>query len=151
MADARSVTPGRSAVSRFEELSEVELETLHEVELGIERIHRAHGHLVAFHHNTGRGMNHLAAAENLLRSCDNHRLADSLREEYLPRGVVAACNSGDPTAGRWSYDILESFQDVFLNDIVAFGDEVRTNIANGLRHAFERQQEQAWKDGSEGD
>lgn len=130
---------------QFEEMSEIEREALHEVELGIERLHRAHGHLVAFHHNTGRAMNHLAEAEDLLRECDHHDLADALRDEYLPRGVVAPNDSDDVTAGRWSYEILENFQKTFMTDLVAFGETVRATVADNCRHAFERQQERDWK------
>ena len=131
MLDGESITGG-------------ELEALHEVELGIERLHRAHGHLVAFHHNVGRGMNHLAAAESHLTRSEHHELADALRDEYLPRGVIAG-DSNEPTAGRWTYDVLENFQRVFLDDIVAFGAEVHETVGDGSWHARERLQERDWK------
>jgi len=130
--------------SRPEDLSEVERETLHEVELGIERLHRAHGHLVAFHHNTGRAMDHLASAEDLLRECGYPDLADELRDEHLPRGVVADCEGDETLAGRWSYAVLEDFQDSFLDGVVAFGERVTERVAGGLRHAHERTQEREW-------
>jgi hypothetical protein len=90
-------------------------------------------------------MDHLAAAERLLREAGHGQFADRLRDEYLPRGVVPAPD-GEPTAGRWSYDVLESFQDAFLSDIVAFGDRVREGVADGRRHVAERTQERAWKE-----
>ncbi len=133
------------SVNDGESITRVELEALHEVELGIERLHRAHGHLVAFHHNVGRGMNHLAAAEPLLYRCGYPEVADALREEYLPRGVFACGDPDDPTAGRWTYDVLENFQTVFLNEIVAFGAEVHETIGDGSWHASERLQERDWK------
>lgn len=43
--------PATSEQRKGNDLTETEREALHEVELGIERMHRAHGHLVAFHHN----------------------------------------------------------------------------------------------------
>lgn len=143
--DSTSVRPTLGGVHG---VSELERTTLHEVELGVERLHRAHGHLVAFHHNTGRAMDHLAGAEGLLRECGYDALADRLRDEYLPRGVIADGDLVDPTAGRWSYDVLESYQEVFYRDVVAFGSEVHDTVANGLRHAFERQQERDWKERS---
>lgn len=130
---------------RPEDLTATERESLHQVELGIERLHRAHGHLVAFHHNTGRAMDHLASAEPLLRECDYPALADALRDEYLPRGVVEDCDPDEATAGRWSYSVLENFQEDFLDDLVAFGEEVTDRVADGLRHAHERTQEREWK------
>lgn len=127
------------------ELSEAEREALHEVELGVENLHRAHGHLVSFHHNTGRAMDHLARAERLLRESGHDDLANSLRDEYLPRGVVPPCDSEETTAGRWSYDILEKFQATFLEDVVGFGDRVHEQLADGWRHVAERRQEREWK------
>lgn len=126
-----------------DDLTERERAALHEVELGVENLHRAHGHLVSFHHSTGRAMDHLAEAEELLRECGHDSFADELRDEYLPRGVVAG--PGAEGGGRWSYDILETFQETFLDDIVAFGRRVSEDVADGLRHAAERKQEADWK------
>jgi hypothetical protein len=127
------------------ELTEREREALHEVELGVEHLHRAHGHLVSFHHSTGRAMDHLAAVEDLLRETGHDALADHLRDEHLPRGVVPPCDGDESTAGRWSYDILEKFQETFLNDLVAFGERVSERVADGRRHITERRQEAEWK------
>lgn len=127
------------------ELTDAERKALHEVELGVENLHRAHGHLVSFHHSTGRAMDHLAVAEDLLRDAGHEALANRLRDEYLPRGVVPPCDGDDATAGRWSYDILEQFQETFLDDVVGFGDSVHDRIADGQRHVTERQQEAEWK------
>jgi hypothetical protein len=127
------------------ELTEREREALHEVELGVEHLHRAHGHLVSFHHSTGRAMDHLSAAEDMLREAGHDALADRLRDEHLPRGVVPPCDGDEATAGRWSYDILEKFQETFLDDVVAFGDRVSEHVADGRRHVAERRQEAEWK------
>jgi hypothetical protein len=129
----------------YSELTEREREALHEVELGVEHLHRAHGHLVSFHHSTGRAMDHLAAAEDMLREAGHDALADRLRDEHLPRGVVPPCDDDEATAGRWSYDILEKFQETFLDDVVAFGDRVSERVADGRRHVAERRQETEWK------
>jgi hypothetical protein len=122
------------------ELTETEVAALHEVELGVENLHRAHGHLVSFHHATGRAMDHLAEAERLLREAGHDEYADALRDEHLPLGVV-----GGPDGGRWSYDVLEDFQRRFLSGVVAFGDAVHGALADGQRHVAERRQERAWR------
>jgi hypothetical protein len=126
-----------------DELTDVEREALHEVELGVEHLHRAHGHLVSFHHSTGRAMDHLAAAEELLREAGHEGPANSLRDDHLPRGVLPSC--GDDPSGRWSYDVLETFQSTLLEDVVTFGDRVHDRVADGRRHVAERRQEAAWK------
>jgi len=139
----RGTLPCTMSESSDDGLTEAEREALHEVELGVEHLHRAHGHLVSFHHSIGRAMDHLAAAEELLREAGHERLADRLRDDHLPQGVLP---SGDgSSAGRWSYDVLETFQSTLLDDVVAFGDRVRERIADGRRHVAERRQEAAWK------
>lgn len=112
------------------------VDALHRIELGLEWFHRAHGHLVAFHHNTGHAMDHFAAAEELLREQGETELADALRDEFLPCGVL-----GD----RWSYDVLETFQDGLLDDADAFEERARHRLTDGNRHVAERRQERDWK------
>jgi hypothetical protein len=121
--------------------SDAELAAIHEVELGVERLRRAHGNLVAFHHDTGRAMDHLAEAERLLRECGHADLADDLATDLLARGVV---DGADP-AGRWSYDVLESFETTVMTDAVDFGDRAVETVTGGLRHARERRQERRRK------
>lgn len=145
MSTEGRIATGHLSVPELEMLTQSERDALHEVDLGIERLHRAHGHLVAFHHNTGRGMNHLATAEAGLRAAGHPDLADTLRDDFLPRGVARANDSDDPIDGTWSYAILEGFQATFLDDILAFGETVHAQVANGVRHLNERKQEQEWK------
>src|SRR6056297_2223119 len=114
------------------DLSDAEVDALHEVELGVEWLHRAHGHLVQFHHATGHAMDHLADAEEGLREAGYDGLADRLRDDLLPRGAV-----GD----RWTYDLLETFQDGPLADCESFGADARESVADGERHVAERRQE----------
>jgi len=119
------------------DLSEAECEALHSVELGVEWLHRAHGDLVEFHHKTGHAMDHLADAEAQLRACGHTDLADALRDECLPRGVI--------DEDRWSYDVLESYQEGFLAALTAFEERARGAVADGQRHVAERRQEREWK------
>jgi hypothetical protein len=123
------------------ELTDTEVEALHEVELGVEWLHRAHGKLLAFHHSTGHAMEHLAAAETLLRESGHDDIADDVRDRHLPRGVV----DGD----RWSYDVVESFQYGFMDDVTVFAERTRREVADGRSHVAERRQEREWKARSE--
>ncbi|WIV65841.1 hypothetical protein [Natrialbaceae archaeon AArc-T1-2] len=123
-----------------EQLTEAELEALHEVELGLEWLQRAQGSLIEFHHATGHGMDHLYCAESLLREGGHDELANAIRDELLPHGVV----DGD----RWSYDVLEDFQGTLLAEAVSLERRVRRELADGRRHVAERRQERAWKDQS---
>lgn len=122
------------------DLTEDEIAALHEVELGVEWLHRAHGHLVQFHHATGHAMDHLADAEPLLGASGHDALADRLRTKLLPHGVL------DDT---WSYGVLEAFQAGCLSEVTSFEVETRESIADGARHVAERRQEREWKERAE--
>lgn len=68
-------------------------------------------------HATGHGMDHLAAAEDLLREAGWTDLADEIRDRHLPRGVT--------DTDRWSYAVLEGFQDGVLADVERFEGRAR--------------------------
>lgn len=121
------------------DLTDREVAALHQVELGVEWFHRAHGHLVQFHHAVGHAMDHLADAETELRASGYDGLADDLRDDLLPRGVV-----GD----TWSYGVLEAYQDGPLADATDFESETRESVAGGRRHVAERRQEREWNERS---
>jgi hypothetical protein len=125
-----SDTPG-------EDLTDAEIAALHEVELGVEWLRRAHGKLVEFHHNTGHAMEHLAEAESLLRETGHDDLADEIRDQHLPRGVV--------DEDRWSYDVLESFEADFMTAVADLEEQTRRDLSDGHRHVAERRQEREWK------
>lgn len=127
-----------STVDVGDDLTDAEREALHEVELGLEWLQRAQGHLIEFHHATGHGMDHLDRAESMLRESGHVALADDLETTVLPHGVV----DGD----RWSYDVLESFQDTIHTEIRRFEKQVRQELADGTRHVRERRQERRWKE-----
>lgn len=119
------------------DLSDDELTALHELQLGVEGVHRAYGHLLAFHHAIGRSMDHFAAAETRLRMDDHAAHADAIRDEYLPAGVVD---------DRWSYEVVEAFESGFLTDITGFEKNVRADLAGGQTHVAERIQQQTWRE-----
>lgn len=123
-----------------DELSRNERTAMHEVEVGVEWLLRAQGRLLAFHHAIGHGMDHLDVAESRLRAEGHTTLADHLRDEILPRGVT-----GDD---RWSYNVVEEFQQSFLNPVTDFEEASREVVTDGKRHVEERVQERAWRERS---
>jgi len=119
-----------------QELGEGELAALHEAELGVEWLRRAHGSLVEVHHATGHAMDHLHEAESTLRANGHTALADQLRDELLPSGAIE---------DRWTYDLLETFESGILDDVTDYERRVREELADGQRHLTERRQEREWK------
>ncbi len=118
-------------------LSTAERTAVHEVELGIEWLRRAHGNLIQFHHAVGHAMDHLNAAEPQLREIGETALANELRDHHLPQGV-----DGD----RWSYELLETFERGLLAEITRYEESVREEVTDGQRHVAERLQETTWKE-----
>lgn len=123
------------------ELTETELTAIHRVELGLEWLHRAHGALVAFHHKTGHAMDHLATAEELFRESGHNELADRLRDDLLPRGVVPR----EEGPGQWTYELLEAFEEDLYADARTFEAAARRAVTDGQRHAAERRQQAEWR------
>ena len=127
----------------LEDLSDEEIAALHELTLAVEWFRRGHGHLLAFHHAVGRGMNFMADAEEFFRAAGHGDVADDIRDDHLPRGVI----DGD----RWSYDVVESFDESFMSPIDRFEAAVREEIAGGVQHIQERRLERRYKERRGGD
>ncbi|MDG5820883.1 hypothetical protein [Natronococcus sp. A-GB7] len=114
------------------ELSETEEAALHELQLGIEYVHRAYGNLLEFHHELGHAMDRIGDAEEELREAGHEEWADRLRDDHLPAGAIS---------DRWTYELVEEFSDGFLEDADAFEEEVREELADGVGHVTERRQQ----------
>ncbi|WP_256685907.1 hypothetical protein [Halococcus qingdaonensis] len=121
---------------------EDERAALHDLQLGIEHLHRSYGHLLAFHHAVGRGMNRFDDARETLRASGHDEHADALRDDLLPAGVVD---------GQWTYELVEAFVDEFLGPVDEFEADVREELADGRRHVTEDRQRRAWRERSEKD
>lgn len=117
-------------------LEAAEREALHELRLGIEHVNRGYGHLLAFHHQVGRGMNRFAQARDLLREAGHDGFADRLRDDLLPAGVVD---------DMWSYELVEAFEEGFLTETTTFERGVRSALVEGEDHVTEREQQHRWR------
>jgi hypothetical protein len=119
------------------DLTDTERAALHELQLGVEHIHRAYGRLLGFHHSIGRGMDHLDDAQQLLRDAGHDDYANALRDHHLPAGAIE---------DRWSYELVEAYRDGLLAAIDGFDDTVRDDLADGHSHVTERRQRRRWRD-----
>jgi len=114
------------------DLSAAEKQALHDIQLATEHIYQGFGHLLEFHHKTGRAMDKLAGAEETLREAGHERFADELRQKHLPSGAVD---------DMWTYEVVETFRHGFLSDITAFDERIREAIADGEHHITESEQQ----------
>lgn len=122
------------------DVTETERQALHECQLAMECVYRAYGELLGFHHHLGRGMDRFNDAEELLRASGHEEFADDLRDRYLPDGIVD---------GKWSYEVVGAFRRDFLRDITEFEGDVREELADGLDHVSEREQQREWRERAE--
>jgi len=119
------------------DLTDRERAALHDLQLGVEHVYRAYGHLLAFHHEVGRGMDEFDRARERLRDAGHDAIADRFRDEVLPAGVVDGC---------WSYEVVEAFEAGLLSDGTSAAREARERIADGVEHVSERDQQRRWRE-----
>lgn len=123
-------------MGKKDNLTEKEKEALHELQLGKENIRKAYGQLLEFHHNIGRGMNHIKQAADLFREAGRDEQAEKV-------GSVVPMNIMEDF---WSWKLTDRFEDGLLKDVLDVDSEVRENLANGERHINEKQMEKERKE-----
>lgn len=123
------------------DLTEAERDGLHELQLGLESIYRGYGALLDCHHHVGSGLDHFATAEELLREEGYTEIADRLRDDLLPAGVID---------DRWTYELVDEFREGFLATVTAFERDVREELAGGVTHVAERRQQANWRQRASG-
>ncbi|MGL4178037.1 MAG: hypothetical protein ACRCSN_18415 [Dermatophilaceae bacterium] len=108
--------------------SDSTVEAVGKVSEALEAVEHARGHLYAFHRLMGRADLTLGEAVGLLRDAGHPAAADRLDTEVVGRNVLA---------GRWTFQIMEEFDDGYY---AAFRDHerlVREELMAGRRHVFE--------------
>jgi hypothetical protein len=95
---------------------------------GFERLERARGHLYAFHQLLGRADFLFGDAADELDAAGHHELAERLRTEVVGRNVID---------GRWTFQLVEEFDDVYYRAVADAEREVRDRLLGGRRHVFE--------------
>ena len=112
-----------------DDLTEDERAALQQVERGLESVHRAHGSLVAFHHQIGRAMEHFDEAESRLGD-EHEEIAERLRDDVLPAGVT--------DDGKLTYELVAEFEDGLLSTVESISDATLSELADGTRYPIER-------------
>jgi hypothetical protein len=94
----------------------------------LETTERARGHLYSFHQLTGSADLQLGEACDLLREAGHPELAERIERELLGRNVIE---------GRWTFQILEEYDDGYWSVFRGFEKEVRDTVMDGERHVHE--------------
>lgn len=109
-------------------VSDAEVEAAGKVSEAIEWVERARGRLYDFHQLSGHADLLLGDAAELLQQAGRPELAERLRRELIGRNVIH---------GRWTFQIVEEYDDTYWAPLRAFGTAVERQLTGGARHVFE--------------
>ncbi|WP_039802540.1 hypothetical protein [Nocardia araoensis] len=100
----------------------------------LEIVERARGHLYAFHQLTGGADLALDIAVELFRAAGHAHIADRIAAELIGRNVLA---------GRWTFQIVEEYDDGYYNLFRDIERAARDELLGGRRHIYEAEMKEA--------
>lgn len=122
-------TPGPDAThQRPEGVSDLTVEALGKLSEALEVVENARGLLYNFHRLTGTADLNLSEAEKLFRKAGHTEIADRLVSDIIGRNVIE---------GRWTFQIVEDYDDNYYSEFKSFEKEARDTLVEGKRHLFE--------------
>ena len=113
---------------RADGISDETVEAVGKVSEALEYVERARGHLYSFHQLMGHADLLLGEACDGLRAAGHPEVADRLETDLVGRNVLY---------GRWTFQVVEEFDDVYWSVFRDHERSVRDALADGARHVFE--------------
>lgn len=114
-------------------VDEATVEALGKLGEALETVERARGHLYSFHQLTGTADLALGEAVELLREAGHGEVADRVASELVGRNVLA---------GRWTFQVVEDYDDGYWSPFRELERDVRDRIGGGVRHLYEARMKQ---------
>ncbi|MEU5842508.1 hypothetical protein [Rhodococcus sp. NPDC047139] len=124
----------RTAHIRPDGVSDATVEAMGKLSEAFEIVERARGHLYAFHQLMGRADLYAGDAEDLLREAGHPDIAERLATGIVGRNIVE---------GRWTFQLVEEFDDGYWSDFRNFEKQVRDELVGGRRHLFEAEMKES--------
>ncbi len=115
-------------------VDELTVEAVGRFSEGFERLIRARGALYEFHQQMGRCDALIGEAVDLLREAGHDDLAGDLETSLVGRNAIP---------DRWTFQIVEAFDDTYYDVAAAFARRVRDTLSDGHRHVHEAQMKAA--------
>ncbi|MEW5809928.1 MAG: hypothetical protein AB1925_10765 [Actinomycetota bacterium] len=108
--------------------SDATVDAVGKVTEALEWVERARGHLYSFHQLMGRADLLLGEACDALREAGHDAVAERLENDVVGRNVLE---------GRWTFQIIEEFEDTYWDVIRDHERRVREELVGGQRHLHE--------------
>jgi hypothetical protein len=96
----------------------------------LEWLERARGRLYDFHQLTGKADMSLDEAVQAFRDAGRPEVADRIEQQIIGRDVAA---------GRWTFQLVESYEDDYYRPFADLERWARDTYADGKRHLYESQ------------
>ncbi|MEU8182567.1 hypothetical protein AB0B85_12410 [Micromonospora sp. NPDC049044] len=128
MANQRQSPAVNGAHSRPSDVDDKTVEALGKLSEALETIHRVRGHLYSAHQLVGGADLTLDQVVKLLREAGHDETADRVEQELLGRNVLP---------GRWTFQIVEEFDDGYYAAFQEIERDAREKLAGGRRHIYE--------------
>lgn len=123
-----SSLPGDDPHRRPDGASDALVEAVGKVSEALEWVERARGHLYDFHQMLGRADLLFGDAADDLADAGAEAAAEDLRADVVGRNVLE---------GRWTFQIMEEFDDGYWSAARAAEQSIRADLLDGRRHVFE--------------
>lgn len=109
-------------------LDERTIEAVGKTTEALEWVERARGRLYDFHQLIGRADLLFDEAASLLDKAGHSNQAEELRQKVVGLNLLQ---------GRWSFQIVEEFDDGYYTAVKASEKAIRDQLAEGRRHVYE--------------
>ncbi len=119
--------------ARPDGVTDAEVEAAGAVSEALEKVERARGHLYSFHQLIGAADFGFEDGADQLEASGHRELAERLRRELIGLNVLA---------GRWSFQVVEDFDDHYWSTARELDRAVRQGVTGGRRHVFEAELKQ---------
>jgi hypothetical protein len=115
------------------DLDDTTVEGLGRLSEALETMEQARGQLYGFHQHSGKADRLVQEAVELFREAGHSQLADDLDRDLVGRNVIA---------DRWTFQVVEDFDDNYWSVFRAFDARARTELSGGDRHVLEARMKQ---------
>ncbi len=119
---------------RPEGVDDATVEAVGKMTEALECVERVRGHLFDLHQLSGHADLAFGEAADLLEKAGHTSLADDVRREVVGLNTFP---------GRWSFQLVEEYDDAYYATVRAAEKRVRDELLQGRRHVFESEMKES--------